>query len=253
MASDEDILRVHAENYFYQVKNLTLDPKEAKKIGLPLTVELFRRSSASVGGFLSACADALKFGFSASLAGGTHHAHRDAGEGFCVFNDFAIAAYKLWTKNSDLKILIIDLDVHQGNGNSSILNKEKNIFIFSMHGRKNYPYRKIPSHLDIDLETDCTDEHYLQLLRESLDKFKLQKFDFIMYQAGVDALKEDKFGTLNLSLDCLRQRDRMVFEYANSHQIPLAMALGGGYSTPIDHSIEAYTNTYREAKMIYKF
>lgn len=253
LADEEDILRVHTKKYFDGIKNQTLDPKEAKKIGLPLTEELFRRSMSSVGGFLKATEDALQFGFSASLAGGTHHAHRDCGEGFCVFNDFAISCYKIWNTKPETKILIIDLDVHQGNGNSSILNEEKNVFIFSMHGRKNYPYRKIASHLDIELEVDCTDEHYLELLSGAMARFNPHEYDLIMYQAGVDALKEDFFGTLNLTHEGLRKRDQMVFEFASHHQVPLVMALGGGYSKPIEHSVQAYINTYSEAKKIYRF
>lgn len=252
-ANEEDVLRVHTEKYFLGIKHQTLDLKESKKIGLPLTEELFKRSMSSVGGFIKASEDALTYGFSATLSGGTHHAHRDSGEGFCVFNDFAISAYKIWNKKPNFKILIIDLDVHQGNGNSSILNKEQNVFIFSMHGRKNYPYRKIPSHLDIELEEDCTDQHYLELLSGAMSKFNPHEFDLIMYQAGVDALKEDFFGTLSLSHEALRQRDRIIFEFAHSHGIPLVMALGGGYSRPISHSIEAYMNTYKEAKKIYLF
>jgi acetoin utilization deacetylase AcuC-like enzyme len=243
-ASINDLLLAHKEEYVFGIKDQSLDRRDLRKIGLPVGIELWNRVLASVGGFLNAVEASFEYGFSSSLSGGTHHAHYDSGEGFCVFNDFAIACRKHAYKN----ILVIDLDVHQGNGNSSILGKDDNVFIFSMHGEKNYPYRKIPSHLDVALEDGCEDEKYLTLLEQSLKKTESFDFDCIFYQAGVDALIYDSLGTLNLSFNGLRERDKMVFNFVKKHSVPIAMALGGGYSRPIDHTINAYINTYKEVK-----
>tara|TARA_B100001971_G_C18268036_1_gene596451 strand:+ start:24987 stop:25871 length:885 start_codon:yes stop_codon:yes gene_type:complete len=248
MAQISDLSLAHSMQYIQGIKDQSLDPRELRKIGLPVGEKLWFRTLASVGGFLRACENALQDGFSSSLSGGTHHAHYDRGEGFCVFNDFAIATRKY----AQLNILIIDLDVHQGNGNSSILANDENVFIFSMHGEKNYPYKKVPSHLDIALAEDVSDEEYLDLLKETLQKFKKMNFDFILYQAGVDALKHDSLGTLNLSYEALQARDALVFEYAKEKSLPIAMALGGGYSKPIDASVEAYINTYKEVNKFFR-
>ena len=253
MVNEELLKLAHDPDYINGVKLQTLPLHEARKIGLPLTKNLWQRSRASVNGFLSATAMAKDVGFSASLSGGTHHAHRDAGEGFCVFNDFAIAAYHHLRLSPGLRILVIDLDVHQGNGNSSILGQEKDVYLFSMHGQTNYPYKKVDSHLDISLPKHCDDELYLKSLSDALTKISKLSFDIIFYQAGVDPLKEDRFGHLDLSFEGLMHRDRLVFEFAYSQQLPLAMALGGGYSDPIDLSVEAYANTYRMAKELYRF
>lgn len=243
-ASLEDILLAHSPEYVYGIRDLSLEPRQLRKIGLPAGEELWNRVLGSVGGFLSACETAQIDGFSSSLSGGTHHAHYDSGEGFCVFNDFAIATRKY----AQLNILIIDLDVHQGNGNSSILKDDDNVFIFSMHGEKNYPFKKVPSHLDIALASDVSDEEYLDKLQEALNYLSLKSFDMILYQAGVDALKYDSLGTLNLSYEALETRDHLVFEFTKRKSIPLAMALGGGYSRPIEHTVEAYLNTYKMVK-----
>ena len=247
-AQISDIELAHAKHYIEGVRDLTLPARELRKIGLPAGAQLWTRVLASVGGFMAASHSAMDDGFSASLSGGTHHAHYDSGEGFCVFNDFAIVV----RKNVQRNILIIDLDVHQGNGNSSILKDDSNVFIFSMHGEKNYPYRKIPSHLDIALNSDVSDEFYLDQLKNALNKLSLMKFDLILYQAGVDALIHDSLGTLNLSYDALAQRDELVFEMATSLGIPLAMALGGGYSKPINYTVDAYLNTYRKVNKFYR-
>lgn len=243
-----DIELAHSKEYIYGIKDMSLPRSELRKIGLPVGEQLWKRVLASVGGFLAATENSLIDGFSSSLSGGTHHAHYDSGEGFCVFNDFAIAVRKY----AQLNILIIDLDVHQGNGNSSILKNDDNVFIFSMHGEKNYPYKKIPSHLDIALPADISDEKYLELLSSALAKISLNKFDLVLYQAGVDALEHDSLGTLKLSYNALRERDRLVFEFVKSKGIPLAMALGGGYSKPIDYTVQAYLNTYEEVNKFFR-
>lgn len=243
--SDEDLLRAHSESYVYGLKNKTLSEKELRPIGLTWSEELLLRSYTSVGGFVSATESALKDGFSALLAGGTHHAHADRGEGYCVFNDFAVAALRLLDLKKVGKILIIDLDVHQGNGNSSILGQRSDVFILSLHGEKNYPFRKIPSHMDVPLPSNTEDTEYLFALQKALEMIP-KDFDIIFYQAGVDPLKEDSLGTFNLTFDGIMRRDRIVFEFSRGR--PLALGLGGGYAKPIDLTVEAYANTFKVAK-----
>jgi acetoin utilization deacetylase AcuC-like enzyme len=245
MASDEDLLRAHLSSYVFGLKNNTLTEKELRPIGLTWSQHLLIRSYTSVGGFVAATESALENGFSALLAGGTHHAHADRGEGFCVFNDFAVSALKLLDSGRVKKILIIDLDVHQGNGNSSILGGREDVFILSLHGEKNYPFRKVPSHLDIPLPEGTTDEEYLAALKDALTRLP-SDFDMIFYQAGVDNLQEDAFGTFNLTLNGLKIRDQMVFEFSRGK--PIVMAIGGGYSKPIELTVEAHVNTFLMAR-----
>ena len=246
MASDEDLLRAHSESYVFGLKNHTLSDKELRPIGLTWSPELLTRSYTSVGGFIAATDSALKDGFSALLAGGTHHAHADRGEGYCVFNDFAVAALRLLELKRVKKILIIDLDVHQGNGNSSILGNRDDIFILSLHGEKNYPFRKIPSHLDVALPEGTGDDEYLRALSGALHQISHVEFDILLYQAGVDNLKEDSLGTFHLSFEGLMERDRMIFEFAGKK--PVAMAIGGGYASPIELTVRAHVNTFKIAK-----
>jgi acetoin utilization deacetylase AcuC-like enzyme len=245
-----DLLLAHDERYVFGMRDGNLPANELRPIGLPWSPELYQRSLCSVGGFVAATENALSDGFSALLAGGTHHAHRDRGEGYCVFNDFAVATLRLLTQKRVKKVLIIDLDVHQGNGNSSILGDRDDVFIFSMHGERNYPFRKVKSHLDIALPQGCSDEQYLSSLENALQE--LSSADIILYQAGVDVLKEDKLGTFALTYEGIRKRDRMIFEFAIQRGIPLALAIGGGYSEPIDFTISAYANTFAEAKLAYQ-
>lgn len=248
LALDQDLLRAHKEEYLYGLKNNTIPEKELRPIGLTWSPELLKRSYSSVGGFVAATDSAIENGFSALLAGGTHHAHADRGEGYCVFNDFAVAALRLIELKKVKKILILDLDVHQGNGNSSILGKRDDIFILSLHGEKNYPFRKIPSHLDIPLPEKTNDEQYLSALDKALKKIHFN-FDIIFYQAGVDNLKEDKLGTFELTFEGLKERDKIVFNYGKNK--PMAMAIGGGYASPIDLTVEAHANTFKMAKTIF--
>lgn len=246
-ALDQDLLRAHDSHYLEGLKNNTLTEKELRPIGLTWSPELLLRSYTSVGGFVSAAEHALQDGFSALLAGGTHHAHRDRGEGYCVFNDFAVGALKLLHEEKVKKILIIDLDVHQGNGNSSILGQRRDIFIFSMHGEKNYPFRKVSSHLDVALPEKTDDKTYLKTLEQALSSLPTDA-DMIFYQAGVDNLKEDTLGTFDLSFEGLVKRDQMVFEFCRGK--PIAMAVGGGYARPIELTVEAHANTFRIAREI---
>lgn len=248
--STEDLLRAHAPHYVSGLLQGTLSEKELRPIGLTWSQKLLERSLTSVGGFVSASDSALATGFSALLAGGTHHAHSDRGEGYCVFNDFAVAALRLLEQKKVKRILIIDLDVHQGNGNSSILGTRDDVFILSLHGEKNYPFRKVPSHLDIPLPEKTGDEDYLRALSNGLSHVCRLDYDMIFYQAGVDNLAEDTLGTFELTLAGLRERDRRVFEFASG--TPLAMAIGGGYARPISLTVRAHVNTFRAAREFYR-
>ena len=253
LCSIEDLLLAHDPVYIASIKTGNVDHSQFKRIGFPWSPELYIRSCASVGGAKEAALYALHFGIGGNLAGGTHHAHYDRGEGFCVFNDIAVVANYLLQNNLVKKIAIIDLDVHQGNGNSSILNQNSNIFILSIHGEKNYPYQKVSSSLDIGLKDMAGDREYLEALNFGMDKIIEFKPDYIFYQMGVDPLKEDRLGTLALSFEGLIERDSIVLNYAQRNKIPISLALGGGYAQPIELTVEAYANTYRVAKRIYQF
>ncbi len=246
-ATEQDLLLAHTPDYVWGLKNHTLSEKELRPIGLPWSEALLQRSYHSVGGFMAASENSLSTGFSALLAGGTHHAHADRGEGYCVFNDFAVAALKLIQEKKAKKILILDLDVHQGNGNSSILGLRDDIFILSLHGEKNYPFRKISSHLDVALPEKIKDDQYLEALQMALQKVQDFSCDVIFYQAGVDILTFDSLGTFDVSFEGVIERDKIVFQFAKSKGVPLAMAIGGGYSTPISHTIRAHINTFKTA------
>lgn len=251
MASPEDILRVHDEKYYHAIEFGTLDPREQRKIGFPWSEVMLKRSRASVGGFISAVESALENGVSGNLSGGTHHSFKNRGEGFCVFNDFSVAAFKLIHERGFKNILILDLDVHQGNGNAEICKDIPEIYVMSIHGKSNYPYKKPPSDWDIALEDNTEDEAYLKTLDSVLKELSLKSWDIILYQAGVDPLKEDTLGRLSLGHQGLFQRDQMVLSFAKARSIPIALGLGGGYSSPIDHTVEAHLNTYRAIKKVF--
>lgn len=251
LATKEDLMRAHTPHYVQGLFNHTLSEKELRPIGLTWSPQLLERSLASVGGFIEVSESALKNGFSALLAGGTHHAHADRGEGYCVFNDFAVAALRLLELGKVKKILIIDLDVHQGNGNSSILGHRSDVFILSLHGEKNYPFRKVPSHLDVALPEKTEDAEYLNALEKALDQIQDLDFDILFYQAGVDNLKEDSLGTFHLTFEGLMERDRMVFEFARQKNKPIAMAIGGGYAKPIELTVKAHLNTFKTARKFF--
>lgn len=249
--SQEDLCLAHDEEYIQKVLDLTLETKRARKIGLPLTPEMILRARVSNGAFQQAVDSALEKGLSGTLAGGTHHAMKAEGEGYCFFNDFAVAVRRVHKHFPNKKILILDLDVHQGNGNSDILMKDKNLKIVSFHGKNNYPYRKIPSHIDIEFENGTTDETYLERLDSELEKLKKERWDLILYQAGVDNLEQDKLGLLSLTLEGLYQRDLQVFKFAKNSATPICFAIGGGYSDPIITTVEGNTLTFQAAKKIF--
>lgn len=246
-----DILRVHTARYVGGVLNGTLPPLEQRRIGFPWTPALVTRSLATVGGCLAATRAALEDGISGNLAGGTHHAMRDGGEGYCVFNDMAIVAAKLIAEGSIQRIAIVDLDVHQGNGTAEILSGFDSVKTLSMHGAKNFPFRKVASTVDVDLEDGTTDEQYLRILESILPNVLSPRPDLVIYQHGVDPLASDALGRLSLTFEGLAQRDRHVLATCKRMGIPVVLALGGGYAKPISDTIEAQCNTYRVAREIH--
>lgn len=246
----QELTLAHDERYVSDVCNLTLDPKIVRRIGFPLTEDLVTRSLATVGGAVAASEIALEDGVSGNLAGGTHHALYDAGEGFCVFNDIAVAGLKLLNARKIHRMAIIDVDVHQGNGNSAILGDLPQVYIFSMHGRKNYPFIKVPSTIDIELEDGVGDDEYCSILSDHLPIIADFKPDIVFYLGGSDPLETDSLGRLSLSPKGLAERDKLVFEWARTLGIPVSLALGGGYSKPIQHTVDAHVQTFALAKSI---
>jgi acetoin utilization deacetylase AcuC-like enzyme len=251
LASEEMLLLAHTQEYVEAMRDGHVSIDIIKRIGFPWSQGLYERSCATVGGAVETSRAALRDGIAGNLAGGTHHAHADRGEGYCVFNDIAVAARDLKNNGQASRIAIIDLDVHQGNGNSSILHDDQGIFIFSMHGEKNYPFKKIASHLDIALPDGADDELFLSNLDRGLEEIDRFKPDFIFYQMGVDPLKEDTLGKMDLTFEGLMARDEKVLRFAIDRGLPVSLALGGGYAKPIELSVEAYANTYRVVKRLY--
>ena len=251
-ATEAVILCTHDEKYWHQLRDLTLPPKEQRRIGFPLSPQLVEREIRIAQGTIDGCHYALQNRIAFNVAGGTHHAGSSWGEGFCLLNDQAIAANYLLNNNLSCSILIIDLDVHQGNGTAQIFEHEPRVFTFSMHGANNFPYRKEKSDLDIPLRDGTTDDEYLTLLKQTLpDLIEQHKPDFIFYLAGVDVLATDKLGKLAMTKDGCKERDRLVFEQCLKNQVPVQVSMGGGYSTDIKDIVEAHCNTYRLAVEMY--
>lgn len=249
---DNTILRVHTSEYLSKLMAQGLLPKESKRIGFPMTPLLIERGRYISQGTIECALHAQEFGVSINVAGGTHHAYAAHGEGFCIFNDFAIASQYLLDMKLAQRILIIDLDVHQGNGTAHIFKNEKSVFTFSMHGKKNYPHRKELSDLDIALEDGTEDEAYLDTLKKYLLPV-INEFqpDQIFYLAGVDVLGTDRLGRLALSKEGVKRRDSFVFECCKNNNIPVAVSMGGGYSPRIGDIIDAHVNTFKEAQEIF--
>ncbi|TAI47257.1 histone deacetylase [Flagellimonas allohymeniacidonis] len=247
-----DILAVHDANYYQELTEMTLKPSATRKIGFPLSKELVQREHIIADGTIKGCLSALKHGIAMNIAGGTHHAYSNRGEAFCMLNDQAIGARYLLRNNLAEHILIVDLDVHQGNGTAEIFQDDGSVFTFSMHGRGNYPFKKETSDLDIPLEKGTSDATYLSLLKETLplllDKVRP---DFIFYLCGVDILSTDKLGTLGMSIEGCKERDRFVLQSCFELGIPVQCSMGGGYSPEIKTIIEAHANTFRTAQDIY--
>ncbi|MGY4536592.1 acetoin utilization deacetylase AcuC-like enzyme [Mucilaginibacter sp. UYNi724] len=249
---EQTILLTHDADYWHQLQDLTLPLREQRRIGFPLSAQLVEREVRIAQGTIDGCRYAFEYGVAFNVAGGTHHAGSNWGEGFCMLNDQAIAANYLLNSDLATSILIIDLDVHQGNGTAQIFGNEPRVFTFSMHGDKNFPFRKERSDLDIPLDDGIGDEAYLNLLYDALPNLiENQKPDLVFYLAGVDILESDKLGKLALSKEACKQRDRFVFEQCKSHNIPVQVSMGGGYSPQIKDIVEAHCNTYRVANDLY--
>jgi acetoin utilization deacetylase AcuC-like enzyme len=250
--AEEVILWTHQEEYWTKRKEQRLSAKEIRAIGFPMTERLVQRGRHIANGTVQAALFAQEHGVAMNIAGGTHHSFSYKGEGFCVLNDIAIASNYLLHNGKAKKILIVDLDVHQGNGTAQIFQNEERVFTFSMHGAKNYPARKERSSLDIGLPDGMTDEPYLRILRSTLPALiDSVEPDFIFYLSGVDVLETDKLGRLSLSLEGCKERDRIVLETCHRNRIPVAASMGGGYSDRIATIVEAHANTYRLAQEIF--
>ena len=251
---DKIILWTHEKTYLDRLHNQTLSAKEQRHIGFPQSPALTQRELIIAQGTIDCCHYALQNGVAINVAGGTHHAFADRGEGFCMLNDMAIAANYLLHYNLAKQILIIDLDVHQGNGTAKLFENEKRVFTFSMHGEHNYPFHKEKSDLDIPLKDGIGDTEYLDLLKAILPKLINEvKPDFAFFLSGVDILATDRYGKLKVSIDGCRERDTIVFSLLKKHHIPCAVSMGGGYSADVKIITEAHCNTFTEAKNIYDF
>ncbi|WP_373057671.1 histone deacetylase [Zunongwangia sp. H14] len=249
---EEYILAVHDKEYYFRLKNQELSPHEVRKTGFPLSKALYEREIIIADGTMKCCHFALENGISFNIAGGTHHAYSHRGEAFCLLNDQAIAARYLQHKNLAEKILIVDLDVHQGNGTAEIFQNDPSVFTFSMHGKGNYPFKKEKSDLDIEIPDGTGDHEYLKILKKTLPKLiEQQKPDFIFYLSGVDILESDKLGKLSCSIEGCKERDRYVLQTCHDLKIPVQCSMGGGYSADIRIILDAHANTYRQAQQIY--
>jgi len=247
-ATDEQLLRAHSFAYIEQVKNGRLTVKEIRRMGFPWSPDLVERSRRSVGGTVRACRAALTEGISVNLAGGTHHAGWTHGEGFCVFNDSVVAARAMQAEGRARRIIIIDCDVHQGNGTAAILSDDPTIFTFSIHGQKNFPFRKFPSDLDVGLADETGDLIYLDLLETNLRRaLHLARADFAIYLAGADPYVGDRLGRLSLSMTGLAERDNLVLDLCQRAGLPVAIVMAGGYATPIEDTVAIHFQTVKLA------
>lgn len=254
ICTDETVLLTHDPVYVAKLKQQTLSASEQRKIGFPQSPELTIREWMIVQGTIDCAIASLEDGVALNVAGGTHHAFADRGEGFCLLNDFAVAANYLKHIGKAKKVLIIDLDVHQGNGTAKIFEKDPSVFTFSMHGAHNYPFHKEISDLDVPLPDGIGDKEYLALLETHLPQIiETIKPDIAFYLSGVDILETDKFGKLKVSMQGCYQRDEFVFTQLYKRNIPCTVAMGGGYSPDIRHIVEAHGNTYRLAARIYGY
>ena len=239
--SDETLKRAHSEKYIKDIKNKTLDENGVKKIGFPLVDSVVQRSLVATGGTVLAAKLAMSNRLACNTAGGSHHATFDSGAGYCVFNDVAVAAQYLLDRGLAKKILIVDLDVHQGNGNSDIFINNKSVFTFSMHSKSNYPAKKSISDLDVELEDNIEDLEYLNSLKSCLGQLNKEKFDFVFYIAGVDVHFNDRLGKLKISDEGIKTRDEIVIENFFSKNIPLCGVLGGGYNKDFNKLVELHS------------
>lgn len=250
--SASTVLLTHTQEYLNKLLQQTLTAKEQRHIGFPQSPQLTQRELIITQGTIDCCLHAQQYGVALNVAGGTHHAFADRGEGFCLLNDFAVAANYLLQNGKAKKIVIIDLDVHQGNGTAKLFENNDAVYTFSMHGAHNYPFHKETSNWDIPLPDGITDATYLALLHDALEHIIQQvQPDFCCYLSGVDVLETDKFGKLKITMQGCRQRDEMVFTQLQKNNIPCTVAMGGGYSADVKIITEAHCNTFRTAKEIY--
>jgi acetoin utilization deacetylase AcuC-like enzyme len=248
----EALLRVHTRRWVHAVLEARLTEAEERRLGFPWSAELVARSRASVGGTCAAAERALVEGFGGNLAGGTHHAFADHGEGYCVFNDIAVSIRVLQAERSIRRALVVDLDVHQGNGTAAVFAGDDDVFTFSMHGEHNFPFRKQRSSLDVGLPDGAGDDVYLDVLARHLPRvLEASRPDIVYYQAGVDPLAQDTLGRLSLTHAGLEERDVFVLEAARRSGIPVVVTLGGGYARPLEESVRAHIGTYRAARMVW--
>jgi acetoin utilization deacetylase AcuC-like enzyme len=252
-ATDGELALVHSPAYITAISDGSVDPKVMREIGFPWSEAMAERARRSVGATIAACRIAFKGGIAANIAGGTHHAYRDKGGGFCVFNDAAVASRLMqaeWARvrGRVLKVAIVDLDVHQGNGTAAIFRGDPTVFTLSMHGQKNFPFRKEASDLDVELPDGCGDDDYLHALEGALDELD-RRFEpgLVIYLAGADPHEGDRLGRLKLTWDGLEARDRRVFDWAWQRRIPLAFAMAGGYGNRIEDTVQVQVNTFAVA------
>ena len=249
-ATDEDLLLVHTAEYVQRFNDGRLDAAELRRIGFPWSPELVERSRRAVGGTLEASRHALRHGMAMNLAGGTHHAFADHGEGFCVYNDVAIAIRSLQRDNVISRAAVVDLDVHQGNGTHAILVGDPDVYTFSMHGGKNYPFHKVPGTLDIELPDHTGDEAYLEALTSALPRVLADAApDIVFYIAGADPHEGDALGRLAMTFEGLVQRDNFVLTQCREVGIPVAVVIGGGYGRNVEDTVQVHVNTARIAKI----
>jgi len=250
--SETEILKVHTQEYWNKLAKNNLSRQEERKTGFPLSTELVQREITIAGGTVENTFRALKDGISMNIAGGTHHAFTDRGEGFCLLNDIALGCSAFLQQYPKGQVLVVDLDVHQGNGTAQIFEKEDRVFTFSMHGGNNYPLHKEKSDRDVPLPDGISTRDYLLLLDQHLPEIiEKTEPDFIYYQAGVDILSTDKLGRLGVSLEGCKKRDQMVLSRCKENEIPLAVSMGGGYSPDLRDILEAHSNTFRTAQHLF--
>jgi len=249
--SDETLKRAHSERYIKDIKNKTLDKNGVKKIGFPLVDSVVQRSLVATGGTVLASKLAINYGLACNTAGGSHHANFDGGAGYCVFNDVAVAAQYLLDRGLVGRILIVDLDVHQGNGNSDIFRDNRNVFTFSMHSKSNYPAKKSISDLDVELEDNLEDKQYLKTLKFYLNELNEENFDYVFYIAGVDIHHNDRLGKLKISDEGIKERDELVTENFFSKGIPLCGVLGGGYNKDFDKLVELHSFLHQSCAKLF--
>ena len=250
LANQQEIQLVHEKDYVERFFNHQLTEKEIRRIGLrPWKEAIVERTLRLTGGALQALEQVLVYGhtMAGNMAGGTHHAFRKEGAGYCIFNDLAICAEQALLNSAVEKILILDLDVHQGDGTAKIFEGDERVFTVSLHGKNNFPFRKQTSDWDVEFENDTGDEEYLTVLDEVLSKLSNQAFDLVFFQAGVDALDSDALGLLKLSREGLGKRNQRVFAWRERMQLPMVIFMGGGYAKPIDDTVDAFTDLFMEA------